>query len=145
MFNDGLAMLQVPVGPLVEQLGDLWPVHARARGLPAKRVSAWQVLVRRGSERGTLSVYAADDICINLLGMHPAAVWGPLWYRISGTTTPEHRDAHYRKLSAAAHESNVNDEACAHSPGGRSGAFRDEQLSRTGCEHQTQPESDQDT
>jgi hypothetical protein len=38
-------------------------------------------LYHRGERAGLLTVNAADELAVRLLGLHPAHVWGEVWWR----------------------------------------------------------------
>ena len=97
-----LADLAIDVQPLLDRVPEDWKARALGRGCCSTDVSTWEQQMRRGRQRGVLDLYTADNLAVRLLGCHPAAIWGPLWWQISGDQTPEYRASFYAKQAAAA-------------------------------------------
>ena len=47
--------------------------------------------LRDGKERGWIDYYIADEVSIELLGMHPVQIWGEHWF-----TAPDDHDHQHR-------------------------------------------------
>ena len=90
---------RLPAEPLLEYIAGAGGVGAQVPGLsvPALDGEAGSgVVVRTAAElelirwarvrlanakvRGFISAYTADEVCINLLGVHPCMVWGEAWW-----------------------------------------------------------------
>jgi hypothetical protein len=97
-----LADLAIDIQPLLDRVPEDWKMRALGRGCCSTDVSTWEQQMRRGRLHGFLSIYTADNLAVRLLGVHPAAIWGNLWYEVSGDQQPEFHRSFYAKQAAAA-------------------------------------------
>lgn len=69
----GYPQSRLPFAPLEHAI--------RARGLrkPDHYTGAWQA-VHRGRRDGNLPLTAIDAICVRILGVHPASIYGDAWW-----------------------------------------------------------------
>jgi hypothetical protein len=68
-----------PLARLVAVSGGVRVLVARAAFTDAER-RRLSALYRRGRRMGALTPYAADELAVRLLGLHPALVWGERWW-----------------------------------------------------------------
>jgi hypothetical protein len=75
-------MTRLPVTPLARLValrgGARWLLNAACPDGTSRR-RLYQSY-SRGLRRGTLTPYAADQLAVRLLCLHPSAVWGELWW-----------------------------------------------------------------
>lgn len=68
------APVRIPVAPLVEAV--------RTRGTTIGRNHPVSRAYWRATARGSITVDSADEVAVNLLGVHPASVW-PDWFELA--------------------------------------------------------------
>lgn len=54
--------------------------YGTRRYLTPSRLEALERAYQRAARAGRLTVYAADELAVRLLGLHPAEVWGDAWW-----------------------------------------------------------------
>lgn len=70
---------QLPVEPLVRLVEGRGGLYACLGTSAGREVDRLDRMYRRASDRGHLSWKAADQLAIELLGLHPMLVWGDDW------------------------------------------------------------------
>lgn len=89
-MNDGrrlksLDMLMLDAAPLIAYVNGLGGFREVCSDVNLQR--RWDAV----RKRGTISVSAADRICIKGLGINPAVVFGELWWQVDDWTAPKRK------------------------------------------------------
>lgn len=74
--------LRMPMRPLVRlvTLAGGPTVAIRRAAFDHRETRRLYALYHRGERAGLLTVGAADELAVRLLGLHPALVWGQTWW-----------------------------------------------------------------
>jgi hypothetical protein len=78
--TDGSSPKVFPVAPLVALLDEMGGWENVMRGKPTGMRERLQKALTRGKETGHVTVPFADCLAIEVLGLHPALVWGDDWW-----------------------------------------------------------------
>jgi hypothetical protein len=79
-------MPALPSGPIVALIARCGGPRLAAEeygtrhALTPARMEALDRAFYRAQQLGRLTVYAADELAVRLLGLHPAEVWGESWW-----------------------------------------------------------------
>jgi hypothetical protein len=86
--------LRMPMRPLVRLVALTGgpTVAIRRATLEHRETRRLYALYHRGERSGLLTVGAADELAVRLLGLHPALVWGETWW-LGGSGRPTDRPA----------------------------------------------------